>query len=74
MSQSVIYDFGMNNGDDVEYYLLKSARVVGVEANRSLCELVEQRFRKEIDNGRLVILNVALADSESAGPVAFLPS
>jgi FkbM family methyltransferase len=71
MNQSVIYDFGMNNGDDVEYYLLKGDRAVGVEANRSLCELVEERFRKEIDDGRLVILNVALADSESAGPVAF---
>jgi FkbM family methyltransferase len=71
MNQTVIYDFGMNNGDDVEYYLLKGARVVGVEANRSLCELVEQRFRNEIEVGRLAVLNVALADDESAGPVAF---
>lgn len=71
MSQSVIYDFGMNNGDDVEYYLLKGARVVGVEANRSLCELVEQRFRDEIEIGRLTVLNVALAEQESSGPIPF---
>jgi hypothetical protein len=25
-----IYDFGMNNGDDTEYYLKKGFRVVGV--------------------------------------------
>jgi FkbM family methyltransferase len=71
MAQGVIYDFGMNNGDDVEYYLLKDATVVGVEANRSLCELVEQRFADEIDAGRLVVLNVALSEQESSSPGPF---
>ncbi|MGN6057398.1 MAG: FkbM family methyltransferase [Sphingomicrobium sp.] len=71
MRQGVIYDFGMNNGDDVEYYLLKGACVVGVEANRSLCEQVERRFADAIDDGRLAVLNVALADEESSGSVRF---
>ena len=71
MMQEVIYDFGMNNGDDVEYYLLKVARVVGVEANGSLCELVERRFPQEIESGRLVLLNVALSDQESNKTVPF---
>jgi FkbM family methyltransferase len=71
MGARVIYDFGMNNGDDVEYYLLKADRVVGVEANKSLCEEVARRFSAEIDNGRFVVLNVALAASESAGRVPF---
>jgi FkbM family methyltransferase len=65
MTQGVIYDFGMNNGDDVEYYLLKGGRVVGVEANRNLCEFVERRFADAIADGRLVVLNVALATEES---------
>jgi FkbM family methyltransferase len=71
MKQKVIYDFGMNNGDDVEYYLLKGARVVGVEANRSLCELVGCRFADAIEDGRLSVLNVALCGQESKGPIAF---
>ena len=50
---SVIYDFGMNNGDDVAYYLLKGHRVVGVEANSDLCAEVEERFAREIETGRL---------------------
>src|SRR5256885_4034282 len=67
----VIYDFGMNNGDDVEYYLLKCEKVVAVEANSSLCELASERFASEINSGRLVILNVALAERESAEPLTF---
>lgn len=68
---SVIYDFGMNNGDDVLYYLLKCQRVVAVEANSSLCELATKRFQSEIDSGRLVILNVALSEKESSEPLTF---
>jgi len=70
-ARPVIYDFGMNNGDDVEYYLLKGERVVAVEANSSLCEFASKRFPAEIQSGRLIILNVALADRESAEPLTF---
>jgi FkbM family methyltransferase len=61
----------MNNGDDVEYYLLKAHRVVGVEANASLCDLVSKRFGREILHGRLKILNVALSDRQSDESVKF---
>jgi FkbM family methyltransferase len=67
----VIYDFGMNNGDDVEYYLLKCDRVVAVEANAALCELATKRFVRDIEAGRLAILNVALAERETAEPITF---
>jgi FkbM family methyltransferase len=71
MAIGTIYDFGMNNGDDVEYYLLKAARVVGVEANHALCEQVRRRFSAEIERGRLTVLNVALSEEESAEPISF---
>lgn len=67
----VIYDFGMNNGDDVEYYLMKADRVVGIDANPALCDQVRKRFSSEISDGRLVVLNVALAEKDSAKPVTF---
>jgi hypothetical protein len=41
-----VYDFGMNNGDDVAYYLAKGFRVVGVEANSSLVDKCRIRFQK----------------------------
>src|SRR5690349_11166216 len=67
----VIYDFGMNNGDDVGYYLHKGVRVVGVEANPELCSRVEERFPDAIADGRLTILNVALSDVETSKPITF---
>ena len=66
----VIYDFGMNNGDDAEYYLLKGFKVVGVEANPALCRQAEQRFAAEIAEGRLTILNLALS-ADKAGTTDF---
>lgn len=71
MNGTVIYDFGMNNGDDVEYYLLKADRVVGVEANPFLCDFVLKRFSSEIETGRLTVLNVALSDCDSNKPLTF---
>jgi FkbM family methyltransferase len=60
----LVYDLGMNNGDDTEYYLTKGYRVVAVEANIRLCAEVERRFADAIDDGRLEVLNLALADQE----------
>jgi FkbM family methyltransferase len=66
-----IYDFGMNNGDDVEYYLAKGFKVVAVEADPKLCELSARRFSGSLADGRLVILNVALAGESSPAPKTF---
>lgn len=67
----IIYDFGMNNGDDVAYYLTRADRVIAVEANTALCREAEQRFSAEIAAGRLTILNVALSAQASDVPLPF---
>jgi FkbM family methyltransferase len=64
-----IYDLGMHNGDDTEYYLKKGHSVIAVEANPLLCEEAEQRFAAEIAEGRLSVLNLAIA--ETAGSAEF---
>ena len=61
--QRIVFDLGMNNGDDTEYYLAKNYRVIAVEANPHLCEEASVRFKSEISNNQLSILNVAIADS-----------
>jgi FkbM family methyltransferase len=66
-----IYDFGMYNGDDTEYYLRKGFNVVGIEANPWLCDQCEKRFAASIAAGRLRILNVALSDESDVSPVTF---
>lgn len=59
----VIFDLGMNNGDDTDYYLRRGFYVVALEANPSLCEAAEKRFRKAIADESLKILNAAIWDS-----------
>ncbi|NKB45052.1 MAG: FkbM family methyltransferase [Alphaproteobacteria bacterium] len=56
----VVFDLGMNNGDDTEYYLRKGFGVVAVEANPILCEAAEKRFEQSINDGRLSIVNAAI--------------
>ena len=59
-SSNVIFDLGMNNGDDTEYYIKKGYRVVAVEANPFLCQKVQQRFTKEVAQGSLIIIQAAI--------------
>ncbi len=66
-----IYDFGMNNGDDIEYYLKKGLKIVGVEANANLCEFCRKRFRQYLQDGQLTILNCALSQNEAPEPITF---
>lgn len=61
----VIYDFGMHDGSDLEYYLKKGLKVVSVEANPDLCTLVSEAYRSEIEMGRLTVVNVALSSQDS---------
>jgi predicted RNA methylase len=42
----LVYDVGMNNGDDSAFYLRAGFRVVAVEANPLLCRAAESRFRR----------------------------
>lgn len=65
----LIYDVGMNNGDDCAYYLRTGRRVVAIEANPALCSSAALRFADEIAAGRLAILNLGIADA--AGSATF---
>jgi FkbM family methyltransferase len=60
----LIIDIGSNNGDDIPYYLFKAARVVAVEPNPALCDLIRQRFAEPIREGRLFVENVAVVATE----------
>jgi FkbM family methyltransferase len=64
----LIYDVGMNNGDDTAYYLAKGFRVVAIEADPFLVQDVSPRFQQEITAGRLTILNVGVSDAEGTFP------
>lgn len=61
----VIYDFGMNEGLNLNYYLKKGFKVVGVDANPTVCEKVRSKFSAQITSGQLFIENCILSNSAS---------
>ena len=64
MIADLIYDVGMNNGDDTAYYLFKGYRVVAVEADPTLIEKARERFADDIRRGQLELVNVAVGPKE----------
>jgi FkbM family methyltransferase len=58
----IIFDLGTNDGEDTAFYLKRGFNVVALEANPVLCDKGRQRFQNEISQGRLSLLNVAIAD------------
>lgn len=67
--QNTVFDLGVNNGDDTNYYLKLGMRVFGIEANPTLCQHCENRFGNEISTGQLTIINKAI--SHQSGLVEF---
>lgn len=72
-TRDVIFDIGMSEGDDTDFYLKKGFRVLGVEADPSMQEQLKMRFAAELASDRLRILNRA-AFSRSGETIAFLIS
>jgi FkbM family methyltransferase len=60
----LVYDVGMFNGDDTASYLHRGYRVVSIEAHPTWAEDGRRRFADAIRDGRLTILNVAIAPEE----------
>jgi FkbM family methyltransferase len=61
MQRDLIYDVGMNNGDDTAYYLHRGFRVVAIEADPDLCAKASLRFAEPLKTGQLVIVNAGIA-------------
>jgi len=59
---NLIYDVGAHKGEDTEFYLKKGFSVVAIEANPALYLALAKKFEEFINNGRLVLLNLAISD------------
>jgi len=64
----VVFDVGMNNGDDSAYYLSQGFRVVAIEANPILVEKAQVRFEREIASEQLSIECIGIADESRKIP------
>jgi FkbM family methyltransferase len=61
----LIYDVGAHTGEDTEFYLGKGFDVVAVEANPYLVLQLKERFKSELIEGRLIIVNKAIVEEPS---------
>jgi len=60
MREDLVFDVGMNNGDDTAYYLHRGFRVVAIEADPTLADAGRQRFADAIRDRRLEVVNAAI--------------
>lgn len=64
--EDLIYDVGMQRGEDTDYYLKKGFRVVAFEADPELADYCRKRFVVEVSSGRLTIVEGAIAPVSKA--------
>jgi FkbM family methyltransferase len=67
--RGLIFDVGAHKGEDSDFYLKLGYRVVAVEANPPLADELRQRFRQAIADGRLILVDKAIA--ETTGSISF---
>lgn len=64
-NNNLVYDLGMHNGDDTDYYLHKGYRVIAVDPNPDFIKKALIRFHEFIEKGQLVLIESAIWESES---------
>jgi FkbM family methyltransferase len=62
----LIFDVGLNIGQDTGFYLSQGYRVLAVEADPTLAQAARQKFAGYIRSGHLEVLNVGVAEVEGA--------
>jgi FkbM family methyltransferase len=65
----LVYDVGLFDGTDTEYYLYCGFIVVAIDANPVMIENARARFAQELNNKRLFLVNAGIADG--AGEITF---
>lgn len=58
---NLIYILGAYNGEEVNYFLNKDYKVIAIDANPEYCDNIRIKFKKYINNGKLVVINKAIA-------------
>ncbi len=62
--RKLIFDVGANDGVDTAYYLSLGHAVIAIEADPALCERLRSRFRDEIADGRVTVVNAAVTEKD----------
>ena len=68
---TLAFDIGLHKGEDTNFYLRKGYKVVAFEASPDLVGLCKTRFKDEIADGRLHIVEGAITSEPGSGPIRF---
>ena len=71
LNERLVYDIGLHKGEDADFYLKKGFSVIAFEANPSLIEYCKARFQDAVREGRLHIIEGAIAPDNSDDNVKF---
>jgi len=61
MDEKLIYDIGVHDGHDSEFYLKKGFKVIGVEANPKLAEKLKIKLKSYIENDQFILVEKAIS-------------
>lgn len=64
MNKQLIFDIGFHRGEDTSYYLYRGYSVIGVDADKTLIDAGKQKFEKEIESGRLRLVNMVISSKK----------
>jgi FkbM family methyltransferase len=62
----MIFDVGLNIGQDTDFYLTQGYRVVAIEADPTLAQAARDRFAAYIRTGQLEVVNAGVAEADGS--------
>lgn len=65
VTKDLVYDIGLHDGKDTDYYLHKGYKVIAVDANPVMIKRAEKHYSSAIKSGQLQLLNIAISDVEA---------
>lgn len=65
IDKNLIYDVGMNIGQDTDYYLTRGYKVIGFEADPNNAAFCREKYVEEIKDGRLILVEGAISETFS---------
>jgi FkbM family methyltransferase len=68
---TLVFDIGLHKGEDTNFYLKKGYKVIAFEASPDLVEFCKNRFKNEIAERRLHIVEGAITSELGPGPIRF---
>lgn len=69
--EDLIFDVGFHKCEDIDYYLGMGYRVVGIDADYSNITEAIQKYRKQVDQGRLIVEHCAISENEEESVVFY---